>query len=61
MTLVNVISKFVKVFNEKYKNVPNVCFQGWLEAMATGVAAGYHYCRTNFLSMKTFQVKNYLC
>ena len=24
--------------------------------MASGIAAGHHYCRTNFLSMKTLQV-----
>ena len=60
MKLANVTSNFVKVFNAKYDNVTNVCLQGWLEAMATAVAAGYHYCRTNFLSMKTFQVNNYL-
>ena len=60
MTLANVTSNFVKVFNAKYESVTNFCFQGWLEAMATAVAAGYHYCRTNFLSMKTFQVNNYL-
>jgi len=48
------------IFVKAKENVPYIRFQGWLEAMATGVAAGYHFCRSNFLSMKTFQVNKHL-
>ncbi|XP_068681408.1 putative ATP-dependent RNA helicase DHX57 isoform X2 [Montipora foliosa] len=31
-------------------------YKGWLQEMERGMSAGYHYCRTNFLSMKTLQM-----
>ena len=34
-----------------------VCLQSWVEVMERGMAAGYHFCRANFLSMKTLKVR----
>ncbi|XP_068731445.1 putative ATP-dependent RNA helicase DHX57 [Montipora capricornis] len=31
-------------------------YKGWLQEMERGMSEGYHYCRTNFLSMKTLQM-----
>ena len=50
VTICETIPSDLKSFNK------HIHYQGWLETMASGMAAGYHYCRTNFLSMKTLQV-----